>query len=193
MFLIFDSETSGLPNKRPISDESQPHLVELAGVLCEEDGHERASFNFIVRPDGWEIPDEVAAIHGITTDIALRSGVPLKVVVVAFAHLMQQATTLIAHNAEFDCKILDIAMHRAEYVRPRPSTRCTMKMATPVLKLPPTPKMLERGMVNHYKRPSLQEAHQALLGCGFEGAHRAIDDARAASRVFFKLKEMGCV
>lgn len=149
--------------------------------------------NFVVRPDGYTIPDEVAAIHGITTDIALRSGVPLKVAIVAFCHMMQAAETLVFHNSEFDCKILDIAMHRAEYVRQRPMTKCTMRLATPVLKLPPTEKMLAKGMTRHYKRPSLQEAHTALLGEGFTGSHNAITDARACARVFFKLKEMNCV
>lgn len=164
-------------------------------MLCEADGRERASLSLIVRPDGYEIPENVAAIHGITTEIAERAGVPLLVAMTALTHLWGQATVLVAHNYEFDARILRIAIARLGRAPSNAwpaQVRCTMKLATPVVNLPPTEKMLAKGM-NFPKRPSLQEAHTYLLGEPFEGAHGALADARAAARVFFKLKEMGHV
>lgn len=61
MFLFFDTETTGLKS---------PHIVQLAALLTEEDGRECARLNVIIQPEGWTIPDEAAAVHGITTDIA---------------------------------------------------------------------------------------------------------------------------
>ena len=195
MILACDTETAGLPRKHlPLDHPEQPHLVELGAVLCEDNGKERASFNLIVRPDGWEIPEEASNIHGITTATALACGVPLLVALSALTHLWGQASLMIAHNAEFDLKIIDIALARAgrEPTYKRPPSRCTMRLATPVLNLPPTDRMKAVGMTKP-KRPSLQEAHTALLGTPFDGAHNALADARACARVFFAMKEKGYV
>jgi len=195
VIISIDTETSSLPRKGiPLDHPEQPHLVELGAVLCEDNGKERASFNLIVRPDGWEIPEEASNIHGITTQDALACGVPLLVALSALTHLWGQASLMIAHNAEFDLKIIDIALARAgrEPTYKRPPSRCTMRLATPVLNLPPTPKMITAGMTKP-KRPSLQEAHTHLVGHPFEGAHNALADARACARVFFAMKEKGLV
>jgi len=195
LILVYDTETTDLWKKNvPLDHETQPHLVELAAVLCEEDGAERASFNLIVRPDGYDIPEFASNIHGITTQIAAASGVPLVVAISALTHLWSCSDLVVCHNYEFDAKIIDIAIARLgrEPTNRRPPGRCTMRLATPVLNLPPTEKMIAKGMRGP-KRPSLMEAHVALVGEPFSGAHRAIDDARAAARVFFRLKELGHV
>ena len=194
--IVIDTETTTVPAPKhiPLDHESQPWLVELAGVLYD-DGVERASFNLIVKlPDDCVVPEFAANIHGITTEIAARSGVPLMVALSTLTHMWLVADLMVAHNLEFDNKIIDIAIARLgrEPTNKRPPGKCTMRLATPVLNLPPTPKMVAVGMTKP-KRPSLQEAHTALVGVPFEGAHRAIDDARACGRVFFKLQEMGCV
>uniref|UniRef100_UPI0035C670C3 exonuclease domain-containing protein n=1 Tax=Serratia quinivorans TaxID=137545 RepID=UPI0035C670C3 len=74
----YDTETTGLPNwKVPSDSPEQPHLVQLAGVLSNaETGEEIQSMNVIIKPDGWEIPEEVTAVHGITTEYALEHGIP---------------------------------------------------------------------------------------------------------------------
>lgn len=73
LVLIYDTETTGLPLfKEPSEDPRQPHLVELCGLLYDEASREIVdSYHTLIRPDGWTIPDEVAEIHGITTERAL--------------------------------------------------------------------------------------------------------------------------
>jgi DNA polymerase-3 subunit epsilon len=80
MILGLDTETTGLPDFRAPSDaDHQPHLVQLAMVLLDDDLTERASVSMIVRPEGWTSGPEALAAHGITEEIATRCGVPEKV------------------------------------------------------------------------------------------------------------------
>jgi DNA polymerase-3 subunit alpha len=75
MFLIFDTETTGLPKnyKAPVSDsDNWPRMVQLAWQLHDVDGKLITAKNFIVKPNGFDIPIGVSNIHGITTERALR-------------------------------------------------------------------------------------------------------------------------
>lgn len=87
--LFYDTETTGLPLfKEPSEHPDQPHIVQLAAILVDLDTRrEIASMDVIVRPDGWTIPDDVAAIHGITTGHAMQVGVPEKLAVRMFMSL----------------------------------------------------------------------------------------------------------
>ena len=74
LLFFYDTETSGLPDwKSPSEAEHQPHIVQAAGAIVDSESRETiASVEWIAKPDGWVIPDEVAAIHGITTERALQ-------------------------------------------------------------------------------------------------------------------------
>jgi DNA polymerase III epsilon subunit-like protein len=76
--LFYDTETTGLPLlKEPSEHPDQPHIVQLAACLVDLDTRNTiASMDVVVRPRGWTIPDDVAAIHGITTAHALDVGIP---------------------------------------------------------------------------------------------------------------------
>lgn len=59
MKLFFDAETTGKAAMRePYNSPRQPHIVQLAALLTDDDGIERGAMNVIVRPDGYGIPDE---------------------------------------------------------------------------------------------------------------------------------------
>lgn len=193
MTLIYDVETCGFPNDRlPDDHPSQPPLVQLGAILVDEDnGAEFATLELIVRPNGWVIPDSAARIHGITTALALAAGVPLSLVVPAFVQLRAKASRIVCHNAEFDQKMMRqaIARNGKPVTLAGPSdVYCTMEASTPLLKLPASDRMKAAGRGGQFKNPKLSEAHELLLGCGFDGAHSALADARAAARVYFEIK-----
>ncbi len=184
MKLFFDVETSGLPVwHAPASDPSQPHLVQLAALVTDDEGEEKGSFHSIIRPEGWTIPAQAAAIHGITDEIALSLGVPLVVALVAFSGFCLVATELVAHNLDFDLLMLRAACLRAGgNVRlfNRPRHICTMRDSTDVLKLP--------GRRGQFKWPRLEEAYRHFHdGRDFEGAHHAMADVRACAAIHFAL------
>lgn len=75
--LFYDTETTGLPLfKEPSEHPDQPHIVQLAACLVDLDTRKTiASMDVIVKPNGWTIPAEVSAIHGITTEHAMDVGI----------------------------------------------------------------------------------------------------------------------
>lgn len=197
LLLFYDTETSGLPDWHQPSDApQQPHIVELAAVLVDDVSRERiASFSVIVQPHGWTIPDDVVALHGITTAHALAVGVPEKVAIQMLLQLEALAVARVAHNESFDMRIGRIAIKRflsaedADDWKARPAI-CTQKLSTPVLDLAPTDKMVKTGRT-WAKSAKLSEAYEFLLGKPMENAHRAMADVDASIGVWFALKERG--
>lgn len=197
--LIYDTETTGLPDfKAPSEAAHQPHIVQLAACLVDLDTRkEISSMDVIIRPNGWTIPDEVAAIHGITTAHAEAVGIEEKTALDMFMALWAgPGRTRIAHNEQFDARILRIALKRffdtPDEVLPISDTwkegraECTAKLATPICQIPPTEKMVKAGL-NKFKTANLREAYRHFMGCDFENAHSAMADVRACMTVFFKI------
>lgn len=196
MILFFDTETTGLPDWRsPSTEPHQPHLVQLAHILCEDDGTEVESANVIIRPDGWVIPDDVAAIHGITTDIAMEKGIPMADAMEAFISGRRRADMRVAHNVSFDDRIMRIAMLRhgleREEIEALEAAQkfCTVNATTLLVNLPPTEKMVAAGF-NKPKPPKLAECIRHFFGEDLDGAHDAMADVAACRRVYLHLKSL---
>lgn len=192
--LFYDTETSGLPLFREPSDHpDQPHIVQLGACLVDADERRViSSIDLIVRPDGWEIPQEVANVHGITTEYAQKVGVPERLTVQALLDLERAAIYRVAHNESFDARILRIACMRfqdldiADAWKVR-AAKCTAQMSTPILALPPTERMRAVGRT-HHKTPNLGEAYRFFTGRELVGAHSAMVDVRACMDVFFAIQ-----
>lgn len=185
MFAVFDTETTGFikPNA---NHEDQPHCCQIAILLCEDDGTEVESFEAIIKPEGWEIPERVAEIHGISTERAHAEGIPLLEAMTQFDTIAKRSGALVAHNIDFDIVVVGAAYFRTQL--PNPLTllprRCTMKAATNIVCIPKT-----RG--SGFKWPKLLESHLHFFNEGFEDAHSAMADVKACKRVYMKLLEEG--
>lgn len=199
MILFFDTETTGFPHKsKPVDHPDQPHLVQLAAMLTEDDGRAVSQFSFIVDPGvehGIRIPSGAAAVHGIDEERCWRQGVSSELACKMFDELYTRADMIVAHNVDFDVDIMTTALNRAVFlvtakerviVAPR---FCTMKASTDICKLPST-RAATTG-AGGYKWPKLAEAYKHFTGLDLEGAHDAMNDLLACKAVFFKLREMG--
>ena len=184
----YDTETTGLPDwKNPSDSHHQPHLVQLAAILADEDtGKVISTLDLIIQPDGWEIPQEVTDIHGITNEIANEVGVNEMDAVALFLQMVGSAKRL-AHNRTFDLRIIRIATKRyfPENVQEKWAEKenhdCTMMMAKPIMQMEP------KGRYG-YKSPKLSEAYQHFMGKELQDAHSAIADARACLDIYFAMK-----
>lgn len=196
MKLVYDTETTGLPDfKKRSNDPEQPHLVQLALIEFDDDGNQARHRCVLVRPDGWEIPEEVTAIHGITQERAAREGIPEDKAVALYIMAQGRADIRVAHNESFDRRIMRIAMTRAGYAKDfilaieGRESFCTMNASRRLVNLPPSEKMMAKNMTQP-KPPSLAECIQHFFGEKLAGAHDALIDAQACARIYFHILAM---
>lgn len=186
-YLFFDTETTGVPRnyKAPSSDtRNWPRLVQLAWILTDENGNRINTGNLIVKPDGFVIPTDAAKVHGITTQRAMKEGIPLNGVINQFKVDLDVATCIVCHNVEFDKKIVGAEMIRLGMRDEvgRKTSLCTMLASTNFCRI--------RGYYG-YKYPKLQELYRKLFGEDFDDAHNAMSDIEATEKCFWELKKRG--
>ncbi|WP_069132334.1 DNA polymerase III subunit alpha [Rhodohalobacter halophilus] len=184
MYLIFDTETTGLPQNysAPLTDfDNWPRCVQLAWQVHDVTGKLISSGDYIVKPDGFTIPFNSEKVHGISTERAHEEGIPLNEVMDIFSRDLEKCTFVIGHNLEFDLNIMGSEYLRME--RENPLTKRvpidTKDEATEYCAIP--------GGRGRYKWPTLAELHDKLFEVGFEEAHNAAADVDATARAFLEL------
>ena len=192
MLLFFDVETTGLPKRYNVPYhvlENWPRIVQIAWAGFTPDGTEHFADDAIIRPDDFVIPDNVAAIHGITQARALREGIPASAALDEFAADTGRSSLLVAHNISFDHPIVAAALLRHNISCDFADMQgfCTMK-SREIIRFCNLPK--SRGGL---KWPKLAELHRILFEEDFENAHDARADVRATARCYFELKERGVI
>ena len=188
MYLIFDTETTGLPHNysAPITDlENWPRLVQIAWQLHDSKGKLLSAQNFIVKPEGFTIPYNSEKVHGISTKRALEEGHELTEVLEVFAKDLRSAQAVIGHNIDFDNRIVG-----TEYVRIGKSDQGhglldmqkidTAEVSTEFCQL-------QGGIGGKLKAPKLIELYEKLFGVKFDDAHDAAYDVNATAKCFFGL------
>jgi len=115
MILFFDTETSDLWKKSlAVDDPGQPWPVTVAAMLTDDDGNPGDQFfSLRIRSDGRLIRDGAAAVHGITTEEAAKTGINESLALMTLCGLVKQARVVVAHNLDFDRDIIVSAITRA--------------------------------------------------------------------------------
>jgi len=185
MFLIYDTETTGLPKdyKAPITDsDNWPRMVQISWQVHNAQGKLIDVKNYIIKPDGYEIPYAVIKVHGITTERAEKQGVELDFVLEEFNKALQQVTFVIGHNIEFDNSIIGAEFHRRNI-----QTELFSKTSLDTKKESTNYCAIPGGKGGKFKWPKLSELHEKLFGEGFDQAHNAAADVEATTRCFLEL------
>ncbi len=186
MYLIFDTETTGLPKRwdAPITDSNNwPRCVQIAWQLHDAFGKIIEHQDFLAIPEGYNIPYDAEKIHGISTALAEAEGIPLADLLHRFNAVLSKTTFIVGQNLKFDLNIMGAEFHRAGIATQMATIpvldTCTETTAT-LLKLP-------GGRGGKYKLPTLTELHQYLFNKPFDEAHNATADVEATARCFFEL------
>jgi len=182
MILFLDTETTGI-------NKAIDRVVQIAWIVADYDGSIITKKSFIIKPDGFYIPRQSTAIHGITNEIAQKSGKSLENVFEQLAEDAEDAEMLVAHNASFDIGFLkgEFANLDIEYPFNSLKTICTMMVSTNYCRFQKT-----NGM-SGYKRPKLEELHFFLFKEYFNNAHDALADTEACMRCFYELADRGVI
>ena len=191
MFLIYDTETTGLPQdyNAPLTDfENWPRLVQLAWQIHDEKGNLVDVKNFIVKPDGFIIPRATEKIHGISTERALREGKPLGEVLREFVSALQSVKVVAGHNVEFDNAIV-----RVECMRNKMECPLTEKIIVDTKGVSTNYCAIPGGRGGKFKWPKLSELHVKLFGENFDAAHNASADVQATARCFLELIRLNVI
>ncbi|GGE02318.1 DNA polymerase III subunit alpha [Psychroflexus salis] len=190
MYLIFDTETTGLPKrfKAPISDtDNWPRVIQIAWQLHDQWGNLMEAKDFLIQPEGFDIPFDAERIHGISTALAEENGVPLEEALFQFNSALQQAKFVVGQNVGFDINVTG-----AEFFR--------LQMQTPMTGLPVLDTCTETtaqlcqipgGKGGKMKLPTLTELHLHLFNEAFNEAHNATADVEATTRCFLELIRIG--
>ena len=190
MYLIFDTETTGLPQNysAPLSDfDNWPRCVQLAWQIHDVTGKKISAGDYIIKPEGFTIPFNSEKVHGISTKRAEKEGYLLDDVLQIFAEEIENAHFIIGHNLEFDLNIIGCEFLRRGFENPVSSKIHidTKDESTEFCALP--------GGRGRYKWPTLAELHNKLFDIGFEEAHNAAADVDATARCFLELVKLGVI
>ncbi|MGB0896173.1 MAG: DNA polymerase III subunit alpha [Flavobacteriaceae bacterium] len=186
MYLIFDTETTGLPKRwdAPITDtDNWPRCIQIAWQLHDELGNCIEHQDYLIKPEGFNIPYDAEKIHGISTALADEQGIGLKGMLEKFNIALSKSKFIVGQNVGFDTNIVG-----AEF--------CRLGIENNLQELPVLDTCTERtaelckipgGRGGRYKLPTLTELHNHLFGVGFGEAHNATADVEATTRCFFEL------
>ncbi|MEJ6792776.1 MAG: DNA polymerase III subunit alpha, partial [Lacinutrix sp.] len=186
MYLIFDTETTGLPKRwdAPITDtDNWPRCIQIAWQLHDAMGNLIESEDYLVKPEGFNIPYDAEKIHGISTELAQEQGEELSIVLEKFNITLSKTKFVVGQNVKFDLNIMG-----AEFVRGNIENQlqelpvldtCTEHTAS-LCELP-------GGRYGKFKLPTLTELHQYLFNQPFGEAHNATADVEATTRCFLEL------
>jgi len=187
--LFFDTETTGLPinYKAPLDDfNNWPRLVQIAWIVTDSQGVIIRERDLIIKPEGFEIPEQSTNIHGITTETANKKGSRLPDVLSEFNSELENCIIMVGHNISFDRSVVGCEFLRNNMIDTMHGKDriCTMFKSVKFCNLP--------GKYGP-KWPKLSELHQVLFGTGFDDGHNAFADIQATVSCFFELIKQGVI
>jgi DNA polymerase-3 subunit epsilon len=162
-YTVFDTETTGLEPSN--GDE----IIQIGAVrIVNNRLLKQEIFNQIVDPECPLKPESIP-IHGITEDM-VRGQPNIDIVLPGF-HAFCEETVLIAHNAAFDMRFLQLKEERTG-----------IRFTQPVLDT-----LLLSAVVSPNQESHKLDALLERLGISINTRHNALDDALATGEVFLKL------
>jgi DNA polymerase-3 subunit alpha len=186
MYLIFDTETTGLPKRwdAPITDsDNWPRCIQIAWQLHDDMGNLLSHEDYLIQPEGFNIPYDAEKVHGISTELAQEQGVSLALMLEKFNSALSQTKFIVGQNLKFDINIIGAEFHRLNIENPLgklPVLDTCTEITASLLQLP-------GGRGGKFKLPNLTELHQYLFNKPFAEAHNATADVEATTRCFFEL------
>lgn len=195
LILVYDCETTGLVRGTDYTSPNMPFLAAITAILYDTDAYRIvASINSMVQPDGWTMPEEAGQVNGLTNETLQQLGIPAPVLLPACIALMFKANLRVAHNVDFDSKVIAAALWR--HIVKESSEETAHETVKAWLALPSYCTMQEsKSIVNaldkrgKVKYPKLTEAYKFFFDKELDRAHSANADAVATLEIYLALNK----
>jgi len=204
--LIFDTETTGLPKSKIISQDTLdkwPYIVQFSFIIFDTDTNTRTlTRDFVIKMDpNVVISNESIALHGITNEISKEKGVDIQVALHEFFYYLRSVDLLVGHNVSFDINMIYIELLRIIYLKQYPEDHisaykadlhlltnfkniyCTMQESIDLCAI----KVKDKFGREYNKFPKLIELHKHLFQTTPNGLHNSLIDILITLRCFMYL------
>ena len=189
--LVFDTETTGLPTDRrapPSKTDCWPHIVQLAYILYDVPTNTivAESDELVSLPTGVTMSEGSIAQHGISEAQLRRKGVDVVKILADFTRAVQRADRIVAHNLDFDWKVVEAACCRAgvpSAFATNPVPYCTARNGVPLCAI-----WADRANGSRFLRfPKLWELHEELFDDRPGHLHDALADVLICLRSYVRM------
>jgi DNA polymerase III epsilon subunit-like protein len=214
-YLIFDTETTGLP-PNDIKSVSQltfsrwPRIVSLSFIVYDTITREKQIYDKIAcLPEDAEMSEETVSIHGISKEISRKHGVPTIDILNEFLEQYYSVDCVSGHNVNFDVNMVMSELYRLKATTTCDETQinthiqqlaldartrnskicCTMKIGKDLCAI----KSLDKNGKAYIKSPKLIELYQQLFDDEKEfklvarKLHNSFIDVLVTFRCFYKI------
>ena len=195
--ICFDTETTGLPEKRNTSiyeTSKWPNIVQLSFMVYDDETKEIVEeYDEIIKIDeSIDLTPKSVEIHGISRDIIRQRGIPIVDALNAFKRALNSCDLCVGHNISFDKRLIIVEAIRNKgfdstdnsYVQFQFKNEfCTMQKSVEVCRIE---KLRSDGTV-YFKYPTLLELHNHLFKKIPNNAHNSKVDVLICLRCYCKL------
>ena len=176
--IIFDTETTGLPEKSGVRLNLQPHIIEFAALKVTTHSLEEIDrISFLCRAPV-PVPAQITEITGIT-DADLNGKKKFVSHYLDLVNFFVGETMLVAHNLPFDRTMLTFELMRLDKVTQFPwpwRHVCTAE---------------ETAHMNGGKYFKQEDLYAHLFGEPANQTHRAMDDVMQLYKIILQLRKDG--
>ena len=188
MYLIFSTSALGSPKKwnaAATDSFNWPRILRLSWIVLNEDCKPIAQKDYIIKPEGFEIPIEQERITGINYDEAKKEGHDLSLVLRKFGDAIKEAKYMFSFNLRLHENIVAAEYFRKGIQHALLSSEkyCLMMETTYLCKIP--------GRDGKFKWPSLSELYGLLFNKKLIKAKNAKIATNATAVCFVKLLKTG--
>jgi DNA polymerase III epsilon subunit-like protein len=208
--LVFDTETTGLPETRVINPEALhlwPYIVQFSYVIYDTDLNEMVECkNYIIKvKEGVNISEDSVKFHGITNEISKAKGIPVEEVLNEFFFYLRNCDKLVGHNVSFDINIVKIELLRMVHLNKKKFSEeeikeikwnlhyfsnykpiyCTLQESIELCSIP----AVNKSGKTYFKYPKLVELHEKLFKTIPNGLHNSLNDILVTLRCYVKMVE----
>jgi DNA polymerase III epsilon subunit-like protein len=205
--LVFDTETTGLPQTKFISPSTLhqwPYIVQFSYIIYDTSLNDIIQTkDYIVKlQEGILIPEESYKIHGISNEISQQNGIPINDILSEFFYFLRGVDVLIGHNIEFDINMIKIELLRIinknyltqeqvkfykyelHFLTNFKNIYCTLKESIVFCNI----QLTSKNGKSYLKYPKLIELHEKLFNKSPSNLHNSFNDILVTLRCFMKLK-----